>query len=142
MDFKEAHLRTITLLSCDRRNLLHPHSLIPHPQSSIEKGRVLTQFFSWTPPPPESASSTAECYPGRIPFSNFGTPLYSCSVNFKRKTKITDIQEIPVSPHLLSKLSLQIYTHFKSQNTCTPPPVFPKTRLKTHVNIIPIPKIK
>ena len=79
MDFKHVHLRKITLLSCDRCNLLHPHSLIPHPQSSIEKRRVLTQFFYWTSPPPllnPPAVPRAGYYPGHIPFFQFrNTPV-------------------------------------------------------------------
>ena len=140
MDLKEAHLRTITLLSYhDRRNLLHPHSLIPHSQSSIEKGRGLTQFFLELP---HLLNPLAVPQHTILAVSPFPISEHPCRVNFKSKTKITDIQEIPVSPHLLSKLSLQIYTHFKSESTCTlPPPVFPKTRLKTHLNIFPIPKI-
>ena len=129
MDFKEAHLRTITLLSYqlhsyhDRRNLLHPHSLIPHSQSSIEKGRGLTQFFLELP---HLLNPVAVPQNTILAVSPFPILEHPCRVNFKSKTKITDIQEIPVSPHLFSKLSLQIYTHFKSQSTCPPLPVFPK----------------
>ena len=136
MDFKHVHLRKITLLSCDRCNLLHPHSLIPHPQSSIEKRRVLTQFFYWTSPPPflnPPAVPRAGYYPGHIPFFQFrNTPV----LMYGKLQKQNENNWYSINPCFTPSLEQIIPTNIpqlvKSQSTTVPlpPPHFSDTKNK------------